>query len=369
MTPKELNSLIRKNEGLKLDFKREYKLQDKAPEGVDRQSWNRFVTGQWQELVKDVLALTNGNFGTVKQPGNLVIGVDDQLSSNGSRQLYDSSYLKITSQQLLTKVNEYCYPPIPDLTCEFVELEGYKICVISIPPSPHVHETTRPLEIYKGDFDTTGKLIHLKTPPKTYTNHTVFVRRGEDIYPATQAERQTLLEEKDLLFKSSTLNKSGRRNSNASTTNTSFEKIPKPTKLPLKMQIQKNLQESLVGSLENKYRLFKIGITVQLMWSGFIVLLSLLLGEFPSEFVFMFFIPVFILLICLYFFYRSLKSSDCVSEFFDELRSSSQRKEVRENLCKEAKMEGNTLDRHLYSLYINSLLYLVLPSSKKDYWL
>ena len=42
MTPEELRTLIRKEEGLKLDCKQEYKLQPKPPEGVNPQEWKQY---------------------------------------------------------------------------------------------------------------------------------------------------------------------------------------------------------------------------------------------------------------------------------------------------------------------------------------
>jgi len=134
MIPKQLRDLISKQEGLKLDFKREYKLQSKPPDEVDQQQWKQIVNGQWEELIKDILALTNGNVGTAKDTAYLIIGADDKLRPDGKRELYDTSYLEITAQQILTKVNAACNPPIPDLHCEFIELEDRKIFVISIPP-------------------------------------------------------------------------------------------------------------------------------------------------------------------------------------------------------------------------------------------
>lgn len=92
-------------------------------------------------------------------------------------------------------VNSSCYPPIADILLERVVVDNKSICVITIPPSPYVHETTRPLEISQGNFDDSERLRFVKTD-KTYTACTVFVRRGEDIYPATQIERNTLAEEK-----------------------------------------------------------------------------------------------------------------------------------------------------------------------------
>jgi len=198
MNAEKLKELIRCNEGLKLDFKREYKLQITAPNGVDKRIWQEFVTGQWDEIIKDIIALTNGNVGTAKETAYLIIGVGDQLRSDGFRELYDSSHFNITRQQILQKVNSACYPHLPNLVCEFIKLEDKEICVISIPPSPHVHETSRQLKTTKGRFDHEDKLRFLEVG-NIYSAHTAFVRRGEDIFPATNEDRKALAAEKNLL--------------------------------------------------------------------------------------------------------------------------------------------------------------------------
>jgi hypothetical protein len=195
MTPEELHQILLLPEGLKLDFKREYKLNSQPTTGVDKQKWNQLVKGQWDELIKDVIALTNGNSGTVGQDAFLIVGVDDKPDSTGMRPLHDTSYLKITSQQIMAKVNDACDPPIPEILCVRVELSSKNILVIKIPPSPHLHETKRQLNIFKGSFDSAGKLVDLRLD-KTYTAHTAFIRRGEDIFPATNAERSALQREK-----------------------------------------------------------------------------------------------------------------------------------------------------------------------------
>lgn len=196
MSPDELQKILSQREGLKLDFKREYKLNDMPPVGANEQQWNVFVKGQWDEFIKDILALANGNIGTAEQAGVLVIGADDKLLPDGTRQLHDASYLQLTPQQILAKVNSACDPPIPDIQCEHVLLDAKNIFVITIPPTPYVHETTRQLEKTKAAEDeTTGRFIK-SLPDKTYTARTAFVRRNEDIFPATDDERQALKADK-----------------------------------------------------------------------------------------------------------------------------------------------------------------------------
>lgn len=314
MTSEELRRLICKNEGLKLDFKREYKLQSMPPDGADRQLWNQYIKGQWDELIKDILALTNGNVGVAKEAGILIIGVDDQLQPDGSRQLFDSSYLEITGQQILSKVNSACYPPIPQLACEFVELDGRNICIISIPPSPYVHETTRQLETTKGEFDHQGKLRHVK-PGKTYTSHTAFIRRGEDVLPATGIERRKLEEEKNLFALADPPVKSAEKDASTKTEKSaSFKKsqarsISKQTQTDLKISAMvAKLEDSIVKPIKVAFPvLVGLGLVV-------ITVAIYILFLMPNEFVFVLLVlsfPVvgaFLLYpVCFSIFYSRLK--------------------------------------------------------------
>lgn len=367
MTPQELRKLLRLSEGLKLDFKREYKLQAKVPDGVDRQLWSQYIAGQWDELIKDILALTNGNFGTVKNTGFLIIGVDDKLTANGTRQLYDSSYLEITSQQILTKVNSTCYPPIPQLNCDFVQLDSCKICVISIPPSPHVHETTRQLEITKGYFDSSGKFTLNTKATKTYTAHTAFIRRGEDIFPATNEERRKLEEEKSILTNPIRNMRSSSRNEKNSTPHNSkpAQSSVKVPKLSAEDRVRENLKISVLEPLMKKYMIFRIGVLFQIIWIviAFLFLVSLL-GNFPSEMIIILPIPLLILLTYFNLFCFTLKSSAEKSGFYRELKLFGKRNEMRRSLKKMALIELNFLDAYLYEGYITLFIKLVLPSKK-----
>jgi hypothetical protein len=200
MTIEELRAILSQSEGLKLDFKREYRLHPTAAPIADRQNWAKFINGQWDELIKDILALTNGNAGTVSQTAFLVIGAGDNLLPDGTRVLYDSSEFRVSAQTVLQKVNTACNPPIPDLQLRKVYLDKCQISVITILPSPHVHETGRQLKTTKGEFDDSGRLRFVRMD-RIYSAHTVFVRRGEDIFPATYEERKVSEREKENLFR------------------------------------------------------------------------------------------------------------------------------------------------------------------------
>lgn len=175
MDSKQLRQLISQPEGLKLDFKRElHKLKHPNKDSAKQQR---------DEFIRDILSLTNGNVNTADQTGYLIIGVGDELRSDGTRDLFDVSN-PLTPKQILQRVNSACDPPIPDVHCETLEIDGKNIFVVSIPPSPHLHRTVR----------------DLTTPSTTYTTATVFIRRNEEIFPATPEECGVILREKERLF-------------------------------------------------------------------------------------------------------------------------------------------------------------------------
>ena len=179
MNSDELRQIIAQEEGLKLDFKREYKFDDPN---------QKVRSGQRDEFIKDVLALTNGNVGVVDQPAYLIIGAGDELRPDGSRELFDASRLEHTARSILDSLKSgwaVCRPPLPDFVCGIIELDGNRMVVITIPPSPHLHETARTLEI----IDASGKLTR-------YSESTVFVRRGDGTYLASEAERREIVAEK-----------------------------------------------------------------------------------------------------------------------------------------------------------------------------
>ena len=76
----ELQRLLQQPEGLKLDFKREiYKIDKSAyPNAEGRKR-------EWNEFIKDILALANGNTGVADKQAYLIIGADDKLDSTGRK--------------------------------------------------------------------------------------------------------------------------------------------------------------------------------------------------------------------------------------------------------------------------------------------
>ncbi|MFC1878914.1 tetratricopeptide repeat protein [Chloroflexota bacterium] len=195
MTPEELKEILRQPEGLKLDFKKEFKLNSYPPTGTDKQKWKSFVDGQWGEFIKDILGLTNGNVGTAGQPGYLVIGAGDDLKEDGSRELFDTSDLDIDEGKIIDKVNSACDPPLPRIHCEKVKVDNTFLTVITIPPTPYVHETSRDLQTTTGEFDDQDRLRYVKKDT-FYIARTVFVRRNEGTKNARATERKALEAEK-----------------------------------------------------------------------------------------------------------------------------------------------------------------------------
>jgi hypothetical protein len=165
MTPDELRKLLAQDENPKLDFK-----IDCSPSRDE----------EWNELVKDILALANGNVGFSHLPGYLIIGASDAKKSDGTRELRDASQVTLKKRDLLARVNGISSPRLPDLDFELAELNGTKILVITIPPTPYLYEIK----------------TYLQTPKRRFQEQTVFIRCGDEIQPATQQERDEILADK-----------------------------------------------------------------------------------------------------------------------------------------------------------------------------
>ncbi len=177
METQELQSFLLQNESPTLEFKeRWYKLEQTEPQKTRERELG--------ELIKDVLSLANGNADVVGETAYLIIGAADKLGPNGTRPLYDVTDHVRPAKELLQLINPYCVPPLSSLYIESHIITGCKLHVITIPPSPHVHET----------------LKSLKTPKHDYPEHIVFVRHGEHVRNASTRERNTLLQIKQVRF-------------------------------------------------------------------------------------------------------------------------------------------------------------------------
>jgi hypothetical protein len=173
----KLRELIRQPEGLKLDFKSDfYHLDLPDPEARNR---------QWGELIKDVLAMANGNVNIAGETGHIIFGVGDKIKEDGTREILDVGTIRVDRQQILAKINSFTAPALPDLEFKVLLLDVQRVLVMSIPPTPHIHETTKRIVASRG---------------QSFPENTVFIRRGEGTHVASMAEIQTISAEKQRVF-------------------------------------------------------------------------------------------------------------------------------------------------------------------------
>jgi predicted HTH transcriptional regulator len=158
MTREALNNLIEQWENAKVDFKREWYWNDNIPKDIKEVKKN--------ELVKDLIALTNGDVYSTDKIAYLILGIDDK-----TRELYDfdkSTILPLDKlkQQLLTLLNNYAQPDFLALDIELVD----EILIISIPPRGSLISLSKDLKLKNNNTDKKG---------------TTYYRVGEDIRVAS----------------------------------------------------------------------------------------------------------------------------------------------------------------------------------------
>jgi len=159
MTSTELNELIEQWENAKVDFKREWYWNDNMP--------NNIKEIQKNELVKDLIALTNGDVYSIDKTAYLIVGIDDN-----TREVYDFDKSVILpldklKKQLLTLLNNYVQPEFLALDIELVD---DKVLVIFIPPRGSLISLSKDLKLKNSNTDRKG---------------TTYYRVGEDIRVAS----------------------------------------------------------------------------------------------------------------------------------------------------------------------------------------
>ncbi len=172
-----IDDLLQMDESPTLEFKQEwYKLAADSPEAARRGKG---------ELIKDILALANGNTDFAGEPAYLVIGVSDEKDVRGWHKVIGvSEQESIHAEHIREIVNNYCSPRLDHLTSTVYPVSGKNIVVLTIHPTPHIHETTKKLD----------------TPKRSYDEYAVFVRHGSEIRLASTRERVALEQIKRLRF-------------------------------------------------------------------------------------------------------------------------------------------------------------------------
>lgn len=176
ITPDFVFLLLSKDEGPSLDFKRKPYLiyaEDKTVKNKQR-----------GELIKDILALANGNSIVAGDTAYLVIGADNKKKEDETRTLFDVGDHRLTPRNILDIVNPACEPALEDIFCDEVDIEGKRLLIITISPTPYLHETTRRLE----------------TSDSFFSERTVFVRHNEGTEIASAKERDTISQIKRFRF-------------------------------------------------------------------------------------------------------------------------------------------------------------------------
>ncbi|NTW01667.1 MAG: hypothetical protein HGA19_10185 [Oscillochloris sp.] len=169
MNPDQLRALISQPESATLEFKQEFYLTD-HPDQKEKEKHRG-------ELIKDVLSLANGSAATAGAMAYLIIGPTDVVQGDGSREVFDVVTPVPDQRRILKWVNGACDPSFDAITCEAAVLDGKRLIVITILPTPYLYETTRPL----------------LTRGQTYTEHVVLYRENAKVEVANARQREVML--------------------------------------------------------------------------------------------------------------------------------------------------------------------------------
>ena len=172
-----LLALLARDEGPTLEFKVEIHHIDDENEKVRNQ--------QKDEFIKNVIALANGNAVFAGETAYLVFGAENKKNENGTRMVLDVGNHVLTASRILDIVNSACDPKIEDLDCEEVTIDGKRLLLVTIQPTPYLHETTRILR---------------PSPKSAFSERTAFIRREQSIGIASQKERETIAQIKRFRF-------------------------------------------------------------------------------------------------------------------------------------------------------------------------
>lgn len=172
-----LSSLLIQDECPILDFKREIHRIDDDNQNIRKQAVD--------ELIRDVIALANANTVFAGETAHMIIGAADEKDADGKRELFDVGNHYLSASRILDIVNAVCEPKIENLTCDEKIEENTRLLLITIFPTPYVHETNRRIQ---------------PKPDKIFSERTAFVRHEQKIGIATQKERETIAQIKRFRF-------------------------------------------------------------------------------------------------------------------------------------------------------------------------
>jgi len=171
----QLPLFLTQNESPALEFKSQWYGIDGNTEGAKRQK---------DELIKDILALANGNAESSGETAFLVVGAKDEREPDGTRNVGDVGDSPPAADQIISIVSSASSPPLTSLEVIPFSVGANRLFAIAIPASPHIFETTR----------------ELVTPRHKYSKYVVFTRRGNVVDVASDRERQAIRRVKQVLL-------------------------------------------------------------------------------------------------------------------------------------------------------------------------
>jgi predicted HTH transcriptional regulator len=119
MKEKEIEILIDLDETSKVDFKKE---------------WYKSTDKNNHEIIKDFVALANGNSHSVGNPAYLICGVKEiKYETNTLHYVILSEDISTTKKQILQNLKNYLEPPITDFEIQLFTIKNKKILAIKIP--------------------------------------------------------------------------------------------------------------------------------------------------------------------------------------------------------------------------------------------
>jgi len=115
MDSEQLRQLLTQQESATLDFKQEfYHLDTGSGEARKREK---------HEMIKDILALANGNPSSAGETAFIVVGASDTTDADGNRALFNIHGKVRSREDILKIVNSSCAPPLDDLYCQYVAVD------------------------------------------------------------------------------------------------------------------------------------------------------------------------------------------------------------------------------------------------------
>ena len=177
------DDILNQEEGGKIDFKESYGFMLPKHEDISTKDWSKYIEGQWCELCKDVISLSNGSLSSEVSSAFIILGVREE----GKLKQEANIELKIDKETMLKKINSFCSPPLNDIIIHDVINSSIKI--IEIPYMTDVLETTKTLTMYSIVIENSKKTIKEKSK---FSQYCVFFRSGDNNAIASLKEKNSL---------------------------------------------------------------------------------------------------------------------------------------------------------------------------------